>query len=475
MKKIIIFVVLAAMLLGVCGCSKGNPDGDGQLGSDAGSFRVGYNKISIQPQEALGLGGYGNTSARISEGYLDELFATCIAISDKDDNTVLLVTIDSIRIGDEMTASIRQEITKVTGVPGNNVMLVATHSHSTPDIGVNASPEIVRHEQYMQTQIVAAAQAALADRSAATIFGNTVTVPGLSYVRHYELENGTFAGPNFGDFNSAPIKGHTTEADTSMQILKFAREDAQDVVLCSWRCHPTITGGMKTYDYSSDFVGPMRDYVEEKTGALVAYYQADAGNIAPDSMIEGEQPTTDFRMYGQQLGSYLIGGMNEMTELPTGAIKTKQEILAGEVDHTRDGDIAAAREVYKVWTSNYDRNAANAAAQEKGMRSVYVVTSIINRYELPATVDLELNTITIGDKIAFASFPGEMFDTNGAKVRADSGYDMTMILGYANNAVGYIPSAYGYEYTCYESDATKFVAGTGEIIQDKLLEMIHGM
>ena len=76
--------------------------------------------------------------------------------------------------------------------------------------------------------------------------------------------------------------------------------------------------------------------------------------------------------------------------------------------------------------------------------------------------DVELTAVSIGD-VSFASFPGELFDTNGMFIKQNSPYAMTFILGYSNGSQGYIASAYAYLYTTYETTNTIACPGTAEL------------
>ena len=54
-------------------------------------LKVGFGRIDIMPQEHVELGGYGNGPHRVSTHVLDTLFASCVAITDEQDNTLLLI------------------------------------------------------------------------------------------------------------------------------------------------------------------------------------------------------------------------------------------------------------------------------------------------------------------------------------------------------------------------------------------------
>ena len=48
---------------------------------------IGYARVDLTPAESVALCGYGDDTQRISEGMLDPVTGTCIAISDKNNET----------------------------------------------------------------------------------------------------------------------------------------------------------------------------------------------------------------------------------------------------------------------------------------------------------------------------------------------------------------------------------------------------
>ena len=86
-----------------------------------------------------------------------------------------------------------------------------------------------------------------------------------------------------------------------------------------------------------------------------------------------------------------------------------------------------------------------------------------------------MNAVSIGDSFAFVTFPGELFDTISVGVEEGSPYETTMLIGYSNGHIGYLPSAYAFEYTCYETDITRFAEGTGEIVRDQYISMLESL
>lgn len=88
---------------------------------------------------------------------------------------------------------------------------------------------------------------------------------------------------------------------------------------------------------------------------------------------------------------------------------------------------------------------------------------------------MELNAISVGDYLSFITFPGELFDDLTEYIEVESPFDYTLTMCYANGMRGYIPTAYAFEYTSYETDITRFAEGTGEIVRDQYIAMLEGL
>jgi len=233
------------------------------------SFSVGYARVDITPTESVPLAGYGNTLQRLSQGVLDPLYATCIAITDNSGSTVLLCTVDLINSLKLYSDPARDAISKQYGIDRDAVVFSATHTHSAPDLAQSTYEPIIRYTAQLVEKLTVLAGAALADRKPATMLGGRTHNEGMNFVRHYILEDDSYAGDNFGDFDAAPIRCHVSEADRQIQMVKFCREGGKDILMVNWQAHPTKAStrvtehGWNNRPYlSADFVGAVRSYVE---------------------------------------------------------------------------------------------------------------------------------------------------------------------------------------------------------------------
>lgn len=483
MKKTIAILLLLALVLGLVGCGPATPNtptGGETNGSEASTdgntasgFRVGYGRANITPRDSVPLSGYGNSSTRMSTGYLDYLFATCIAFTDEEDNTLLMFTADIIVTYGSIFNEVRSTLSQQTGIPQNHITCTATHSHSAIDYGNTSKASTQTAIQLAIDGMVKAGLDALEDRKPVTgAYTGSADVEGLNFVRHYLLDNDTYAGDNFGDFSTGEIVRHATEVNPTMYLLKITRQDAPDVVIANWRAHGTLNGSSSYYSISADFIGSLRDNMEADLGCCFAYFQGDAGNVNPKTRISSESRTVEYRQYGKLLAGYAQEGLENMTEISLGQIRVSEVTFSGKVNHSMDSLLTVAREIHNVWVSTNSGPTCIEMGAPYGIRSPYHADAIISKASFGLTSDLVLEAVSIGDSFGVVMVPFEMFDTNGDFIRENSPFAMTFVYCYSNAHHGYIPSALGYEYTCYESDIGRFEAGTAEDIADTLVAML---
>ena len=461
MKKILILILTLSILLGLCACG-GNQSG-GAVKSD---FLVGFGRTSITPQISVPLAGYGNTSTRYSKEVLNELYATCIAMTDAEGNTILLISQDII--GSYMITLVRPTVSQATGVPQERIFLAGTHTHSAPD-QQSKQEAMSTYNGYYLRNVVEAAKMAMEDRVPAIAATGSVEVENMNFVRHYLMNDGTYAGDNFGEWDSG-IKDYAEPNDPQLQVIKFTRQGKKDVVMVNWQVHPKLTGGTTKYDVSSDFIGYTRDYVEQKTDSLMVYFTGAAGNQNPTSRIQPEIVTKDAQLYGTQIGDYVLRALEQTSAAQTGTIKTKKTDYVAQVDLLLQDKMDEAKEVQALYKEK-GRDEGNKLARQYGFSSVYHANAVINRKSYGKSQKVEVNAVSLGS-IGFVTAAYEMFASHGAAIKAASPFDTTFVITCCNGGNGYIPTQQAHDYGCYESHTGRFVPGTGEELVQVLSESL---
>ena len=403
-----------------------------------GKLLVGFGRVNISPPAngKTELFGYGSPAddSRLFTSMLDPIYGTCVAITDTEGNTALIYTMDTLYTLAKEVNAIRAEITKRTGIPGENVIISGTHTHSS--VYYTALQDEVN-------KMAQAAEEALTDRGVATVQTGKTDILGMNFVRHYYNDQGVIVGDNFGSYSN-PVTEHVTEADTQLQMIRFVREGEQkDILMANWQVHPKLASGGDTESglanrnfLSADFIGFTRMEIEKKTDCLFAYYSGACGNVNPTSRISSEwaQVSTVVNEYGLDFAGRVMAAMDGLQDTQAGMVKTQQTILQANV-------------------FNYGKYP--------------------NRHP-----EMELTAIRIGN-IGFAAVPFEMFDTSGMQLKEGSDCETTFVLTNAScEEHEYIPNIEVWDYdtndqTPYEIFSCAHEKGTAEQVVQELVKMLN--
>ena len=430
-------------------------------------LQVGYGRENITPSYTVHLQG-GTWKERKSTGLLDYVYATCIALSEGG-QTVLLYTLDMKLATDNYIDPAKEAVSLATGIPQENILFNATHTHSSVAIRYQWDG-VDKYKTEFNEAVVKAAQTAIADLSAAEIYGGGVQTEGLNFVRHYVMNDGSISGSNFGDTKSG-YKGHVWEGDQELQLVKLARaaEDKKDIVIMTFPTHGTFNE--HGTDISADVPTEARNLLEQN-GYLTAYFMAASGDQVPSSRIEGEA-IADYREYGKKLGQYALDGLAGLTKLEGSVMKLTTKTFTAGTNKEGLDKLVEAQEV-KNLADQYGSNSSQVAAKVKeyGFASRIQANWVVTRSKLEDTMSMDLRVLSVGD-LSFVLAPYEMFGKHGIQLKEESPFATTLIITCSEGSFNYIPTVEAFEYGAYESHCSYFERGTGDMLVKEYLDILN--
>lgn len=461
MKKRLCALLCLALVAALFGCGdNGSAATTTTAATETPVLQAGFGRGCFTPKYVVQITNKGQTNY---SAVYDDVYVTCIALTDADDETMLLFTCDLMTIPENQRTPLLRSVFDATGVPIENMVLSVTHDHNGP------ASKAVGSE--LKTAILEAAEQAMADRSAATLYTGTTYTQSLSFVRHYEKEDGTFTGAAHTAATTSPIKKHEDDPDNAMQLLRFDREGKKSILLMNWQCHGTLT-----YDtdlLNADFVGPTRRTIEEKTDCLFAYFQGAAGNISTHSWFNDLNPYSQdiggLEQYGKALAQTAINALDSLTETNAEGI----DIVHGTYTATVHQDSSEYKDAVQKFESVIN---AGGSTRDAVIASGDLVHGTIacsfppKRAELGQTNDIPLMAMRLGD-VGFISAPYEMFDDSGMFVKENSPFDMTVVIAYTGTHA-YIPTAECIEHGCYEWECGYYEKGTAEALADEFVALL---
>ena len=430
---------------------------------------AGFARADISPLESVPLSGYGKSSKRMSDSVSEPLYANCLALSDDQGSTAIVIVMDLGNMYAPLP-SYRQDVADAVGLPVEKVQFCCTHTHSAPHLSNDEQESIPRYCQLLRQKLVESAVQAMADRREATLSSASIATESLNFVRRYVMLDGSFAGDNYGD-HTIGYAGHESEPDRVLQVVRFAREGAKDIIMTNFQGHPHRASGSKKLNCTSDLVYWCRKELEDILDCHALYFNGASGNVNCHSRIKEENIQPDYITHGKALAHYALDALKQQHPVEGGLVQTSKKIYVGRCNHTEDHKVEDAKLVVARW---------NAGATSKECRigyehlfnSPYHASSVITKAERPETMDVELNAISFGG-VSMVFAPFELFSDLGAAIKAGSPFDTTFVCCYANKIFSYMPTQLGFDHGGYGPNQCRFMPGTGEILVAEFTDMLH--
>ena len=316
------------------------------------------------------------------------------------------------------------------------------------------------------------AKLALQDLAPATMEACKFEIPGMNFVRHYIMNDGTYAGSNFGDTASG-YKEHTYEVNHEAILVNFKREGKDDVLLTNWAAHPAnpYDKAIGNLNISADHPGWCREELEKLTGKKVAYFNGASGDVVPNSQIKEINHGLDAKQYGIKLAQIMNEHLGELKPLEIDTVKAAQQVVNCTVEHEGEELLAQCMEItYVRWTEN-NRTKGNQMARDIGLSSAYHASAIISRSKLGTSQPRTLNVFRIGP-VSFTTGTYEMASEHAGEVKAASPFEFTFqICGNSK----YIPREEAIDYQSYEGTNRPYVRETGDMLVAKYIEMLESI
>ena len=367
-----------------------------------------------------------------STGVLDDLYSTAVVLDDGS-TKVALVGNDLIYMEASLAAAIRARIAAQTGIPGDHVLLNASHTHSGPSISVlSPDPVDMEYRDWVIQRIadtVARADAALEPASLA--IGEA---EGLFAINRRKVVDGT----------SSMLPNYEDTVDNRARVLRVDRLDGSVLaIVFSTACHGT------GFDYrgipviGGDYISPAKDEIERSFATegepIAVFLTGCGGNIRPRVLTpDGDRfhpcSAAEIRAIGRGAGAVAVRAARE-SHMAVGypiAIAREQLPLSFQDPPTV--------EELKSYRTEPRRNRWTTWAD-------YLIEKLESGEQLPKTVDMEVQVLRLGG-VCIVAMGGEVFVEIGLAIeralQESHRAQMALTLGYSNSEVGYVCTASSY-------------------------------
>ena len=435
-------------------------------------LKCAFYEREITPPLGCNLPGYG--SVRQGSDVKDRLMAKACVISDGNE-TVALIALDSLRIVYEVREEIAKRVNKFTGIPEENVLVAAIHTHTgIPEKYYKAHKDAVESQAHyfdIFPKIIAdcaiLAYKRLADSEMSFGIGN---VDGISFCRDYNMKNST-PRTNPGRLNP-DIIGPASRTDNELPVLfvKDANGKPKGAVVC-FACHLDCVDGTEfTGDFASELSAQMKKLYGEDF--VTVFFMGTAGDINHFNVKTAFDAPDHYRKMGRKIAGEALKVISFAEPVIGDNVKCKFEIIKIDRNHISEERIAAAKHtVATVKEIPGIKIAADGTSKEQ--YDLMMAKKLLTFIDVdPEQFDVPLHFIQIGD-VKFYGFPSEIFCFFGLSLKEKCQYPKRIVASYCNGAYGYVPTKEMFHDTVYESlpGSNRLEKNAGYIMVDKLIEM----
>ena len=414
----------------------------------------------------MGVSIAGYFVERKASGVLDNLEATCVAVSDGK-STALLFSLDLVAIR-RVCGDYCRQVAEATGLPEEAVYIHCTHTHTGPAVGksdADASESTSPlYNELLGTRLVDAAKFALADLAPAKFSIGRGEARRISFIRRYRMKDGSFR-TNPG-VNNPDIKEPIGSPDETVQLVRIDREGKDAVAVINFQTHPDVIGGTKI---SADWPGFARRTVELALPGVKAIFfngtQGDVNHVCTDPQPgEFNDLVNDFddvaRGYGhsRHMGRVVAGAVLSVWDKCEAVEADSVSVMKADIrvpsNMPRPEDIPLADKYNRLHVAGRD-----SEIPFEGMELTTVVAEAERMMRLkdgPEFFEMPISSVALGNAIAFAGFPGEPFTDIGRGVKSGSPFKMTICTCLTNGSCGYFPVASAYAEGGYEARSSVF-------------------
>ncbi len=441
---------------------------------------VGAAEIDITPPLGVSLCGY--FVDRKASGVLDPLFAHAFVLR-QGDEAVVLVSGDLIFPSRRVTAEARRLIEQNLGVPGERVLVHATHTHTGPfvdrelpwdEAGSALFPGAL-DESYLAMlprRLASAAQAAWKRLQPAPGLGWAVgEVEGIAFNRRFRMKDGSVR-TNPGRLNPDIVEP-AAPADPSV-LVAWAGGDSPALV--NFAVHQDITGGDQI---SADMPAHMNAVLRRALGRGMPafYFNGCCGDI---NHIDVSKPDGDGYEHSVRMGQTLAGEVLKtlpwIEPKPVDAVAGATRVVEIPVRQVSADELARAEALLAEAGSDVQWPENTEVDSEEGFRRLQILWAhgTVSLARATRKTDrVEVQALRLGD-LAVVGLPGEIFCEHGLRIKAQAPFPAVMVVELANEWHGYIPTRRAFEEGGYETQhrSAWLCESAGDMMVDAALELL---
>jgi neutral ceramidase len=457
----ILVLWLAAWLTGaplVARATASNPASAKQQAA-ARPFRAGAATSNITPP--LGCPIVGGFAPFPATHVHDELHARCLVLDDGATKLVLVVC-DLLGIDRQVSEEARALLKQDLGIPPENVLISATHTHSACSaLGKDAriiSHTMDEYQRFVARRIVDGVKRAVNLLRPAQIAWGTAEAPQHVFNRRWHMKPGTMPPNPFGGIDQVkmnPPAGSPNllepagPTDPAIAFIALREPGGKPIAVYStYSLH--YVGGVGPGHISADYFGMYCDALArllETQGQTPAFVALMANGTSGDiNNINFRKPRSKQEPYAQM--KFVAEDVAQTVHAALAKLRYRDQVTLAA--RYREPDIATRQPTQELVAWAKKTLAERPRVPGKTDLTLVYAERTLRMAEHPGKLKLPLQALRIGD-VALGTMPCEIFCEIGLEFKKRSPLQPAWLVSLSHGYYGYLPTPRHHELGGYET------------------------
>jgi len=398
-------------------------------------LRAGEGVVDITPPLGIELAGFHKPvgQERRVRGIRQPAEARALALA-YGPTQVAVCSLDVLGVSQDMTERIQRSAAQRTGIPAENVRVVATHDHSMPTFQKlrqwgGTSPEFMATVEERTVEAIAAAQADLAP---AELSVGKCRAPGGSHNRTVK-QGVARTDPEFGPQSTDDQRW----LDTMLHALVFRRPGkTPDLVWYHFSAHVVCYADEQA---GPDWPGEVAREVHQELGLRPSLLQGHLGDVNPG---DGSDWRGEIRQTVAAITPALKQAIADAKPQPVDCLRARSTPFNVPFDMER----------FEQWVEAYRRDPSQCKSGpwvDAGFAADWFRGNE-HRDRDVKHLPITLSAIQLGP-VGMLFHPGELYSFYGLAIRRGSPFRDTLVVGCADGSIGYLPDPTAYRAREYSA------------------------
>lgn len=448
--------------------------------------------VDITPPLGLPIGGNVRKD-NISRGVHDKLFCNIILLEDGKEK-VCFLSLDLLGLHYDSCNQIKTAVSLKTGLATGKIVINCIHTHSGPDVldffKEEISCECLEYVSNISREIADGVAIAINGLQETKIRVSKSEIHDLSFNRRLVMKDGSMK-MNWeypGEKEVARVAG---PIDPELIVVSLADNDGDiKALIINFALHTAVLVG-QDWLWSRDYVNYLDSCIKRALGkdVVILFMNGAEGNINHIDFRNKNQGRgfEEAERIGEKLGEYvletikisaslennhrLVSSASAKTAAPSASnylacVSSEIELPFRKISN-KEIDYAA-----ELW----EKCGGVVPALVDGCPDEIYAAQIIKLSKREkACAATEIMAVRLNEDTVAVTLPGEVFTEFGLQIKKASGYQNTIIIGLANDCIGYIPTKEAFSEGGYEiktATSSQLDPMAGSILVNKVLELL---